>query len=148
MPAVTSTSGNMSPTIADSASNSIDAAFGFDRPGIQEALVDRIDLDVRSEPLIDRVRAAAHIAVESVVRGEDDSVLALHQVADHEHQRAHSDAERLGLAGACDRAAIVVGQHDDRPAIELGIEYALAGAVEAVSVVEGEAIAGSAERYL
>jgi hypothetical protein len=50
---------------------------------------------------------------------------------------AHADAERVGLGGASNGAAVVVREHDHRHAGELRVEHALTGAL----AVWGEAIA-------
>jgi hypothetical protein len=68
---------------------------------------------------------------------EDDAV-ALHHVAHLKERRAHADAYGLRLVRARDDAPVVVREHDDGPAKELRVEYALAGDVEVVAVHERE----------
>ena len=51
---------------------------------------------------------------------------------------AHGDAERLGLLGAGDDAAIVVGQHDDGAAGERWLEYPLARGIEVVAIDQAD----------
>ena len=109
---------------------------------VEEALVDRVDLDVRAERAIHLVHAGGHVAIEGVVRREHGDAFAPAQIADHEIRRAHADPERLGLGGAGDGAAVVVGQHDDRPLRKPAIEHPLAGAVKRIAVDEGENASG------
>ena len=50
------------------------------------------------------------------------------------------DAQGLGFVTAGNGAAVVVGQHDQRPALQPGLEDAFAGDVEVVAVDEGERV--------
>ena len=55
-----------------------------------------------------------------------------------EQRDAHGDAERLGLLGAGDDAAIVVGQHDDGLAGERRLEHPLARGIEVVAIDQAD----------
>jgi hypothetical protein len=64
--------------------------------------------------------------------------MLLCELAHLEPRSTHLDAERLGLVAAGHSAAVIVAQHDDRLAVELGIENALTGHVEVVDVDESD----------
>ena len=74
---------------------------------IQERLVDRVDFGFGGELLERLHHAAAHVAVERVVAGEDGDAVPLDQRADLEGRIAHVEAEGLGLVAAGDDAAVV-----------------------------------------
>ena len=60
--------------------------------------------------------------------------LALHP----EVGRVYRDAKGLGLFGASNHAAIVVGEHDDRTALEGEVKNALTTYVEILAVDKGD----------
>jgi hypothetical protein len=64
---------------------------------VKEALVDRVDFNIRAERAIHLVHAGGYVAIEGVVRREHGDAFAPAQVADHEIRGAHADTERLGL---------------------------------------------------
>ncbi len=103
-----------------------------------EALVDAVDLLLRSKAGGDRRHAVAHVAVEREVRRQGDDAGVGELLPDLEPGRTHRDAERLGLVAARDRAAVVVAQDDDRPPQQAGPEHPLAAHVEVVAVDERE----------
>ena len=83
---------------------------------VEEALVDAVDLLARRVLGGQRHHAAGHVAVElEVGRQRDQPRLAL-QVAHLEPGLRHLDAQVLGLVAARDAGAVVVRQHDHRPA--------------------------------
>jgi hypothetical protein len=96
----------------------------------QEGLVDGVDFQARREVGDHRVHAAAHVAVQSVVRRENPDAVPGDQPAQREGRRAHLDAERLGLGRARDGAPVVVGQHQHRHALQPPVEDPLARDVE------------------
>jgi hypothetical protein len=51
---------------------------------------------------------------------------------------AHPDAKRLGLVGASDDTAVIVGEDDNRLTVELGVKDPLTGGVEVVAIDEGK----------
>jgi hypothetical protein len=53
-------------------------------------------------------------------------------------RRVHGDPECLGFVAARDRAAVIVRQHYDRLAAQLGPKHALARHIEIVAVDEGD----------
>lgn len=125
----------------------IGGAVGLPNAGdVQEALVDRVDLHLRRELVIDLVHAAAHVAVQGVIAAEHGNALGPAQVADLEERRAHLDAEGVGLRRPRHGAAVVVRQHDHRPIAQLRREQALATAIEAVAVHQSEHPAGHGRR--
>ena len=67
----------------------------------------------------------------------DQARVAL-ELAQLEVRRAHLDAQGLGRVTAGNGAAVVVGQHNHRPALQPRLEDAFAGDVEVVAVDEGE----------
>ena len=97
-----------------------------------------VPIDLGREPDQHPVHPPAHVAVERVVGGEDPDAVPLDQPAQLEGGLAHLHPERFHLLRAGDGAAIVVGEHQDRHAQELGVEGALAGDVEVVAVDQGE----------
>lgn len=64
--------------------------------------------------------------------------MLLHQILQFEPGCAHRNTECLGFIGSGDSAAIIIAQHDDRLAVELGIEDAFAGDVEVVDVDQSD----------
>lgn len=60
--------------------------------------------------------------------------MVLDEVAELKKGVAHFDAEFLGLVGACDDTAIVVGKHNDGPPHERRVEDPLAGRIEVVTI--------------
>ena len=55
-------------------------------------------------------------------------------MAELEHRLTHSYAQTLGFVGSGDGAAVVVGEHDHRTALQVGPEYPLAADKEVVAV--------------
>ena len=59
-------------------------------------------------------------------------------IPDLEPRDTHGDAERLDLGAACDDAAIVVGEDDDRTVLQTWVEQLLAARVEVVAINQGK----------
>jgi hypothetical protein len=78
--------------------------------------------------------AGADVAVERVITGADNDALGVHALAADMLGLAHEDAQRLGLVAAGDDAAVVVGEHDNRPAAQLRLKQRFAGSVEVIAV--------------
>lgn len=104
---------------------------------IEEALVDRVDLDSRREPRVNVVVARRQVAVERVVRRENPHAARPAQRPDAKPRVAHPDAKRLRLGGPRDGAAVVVRQHRHRHGLQSRVEHPLARTVEGVAVDEG-----------
>ncbi|MBA7637986.1 hypothetical protein ES703_45635 [subsurface metagenome] len=51
-----------------------------------------------------------------------------------EGRGTHRDTESLCLIGACDDAAVIVGQHDYGPASEAGIKCPLTGDIKIITI--------------
>jgi hypothetical protein len=49
----------------------------------------------------------------------------------------HADAHFSGFVAAGDDAAIIIAEHSNGPVPEIGPEYPLTGAIEAVTVYDG-----------
>ena len=64
-------------------------------------------------------------------------MVLLHDIPYLEEGVAHLDAERLGLVGPGHRASVVVGEHDDRPPVQLRTEDPFARGEEIVTVGKG-----------
>ena len=105
---------------------------------IEEALVDTVDLDARRLGGQDAHHPFRQIAIERVVRGQHRDIVAFDEALRLEQRDAHGDAERLGLLGAGDDAAIVVGQHDDGAAGERRLEHPLARGIEVVAIDQAD----------
>lgn len=109
-----------------------------DAAEVNEAFVDRIDLDVRSSAADERHDAPRHVAVERHVRRTDGDGTSLDHAFDTEERDAHGYAECLGLVTARDDTAVVVRQDDDGFADELRAEYTLTADEEVVTVDEAD----------
>ena len=85
---------------------------------IQKRLVDAVALDLGREGG-ERVHdAAAHVAVEGVIRAQDLDAVTGQGLAVEVIGIAHLQAEGFGLVAAGDEAAIVVRQHDHRASLQ------------------------------
>ena len=104
----------------------------------EKGFVDRIDFEIGREGAQHLHHPAAHIAVERVIARPHDDAGGLESLAMQMPRRAHGDAERLGFVAARDHAAVIVRQHDDRLAAQLGLKHALARDIEIVAVDESD----------
>jgi hypothetical protein len=109
-----------------------------DRFDAQEAFVNAVHLDVRGEVPQDGDHPVAHVTIQNVVGGEGQNAVLACQIFHLEPGRAHRHAQRLDLIASGDSTAVVIGEHHERHAFQLGLEYALAGDVEVVHVHQGE----------
>ena len=107
-------------------------------PQVEEGLVDGVDLDGGRRLAQDGLDPPRHVPVEGEIAGEDRHAIAFHQAFDLEKRVAHLDAERLGFVGTRHRAAVVVGQHDDRFPVQFRTENPFARGEEIVAVGKGE----------
>ena len=105
---------------------------------VGECLVDRIYLYPRNQTFDDLHDAGAHVAVEGIVGAEGGHLLPAQLLAHLKVGRAHGNVELLGFFAAADDAAVVVGQHHDRFAVQVRAEDALAAAIETVAVDQGD----------
>ena len=99
-----------------------------------EALVDGVTEILGGFLPDDSHHAGGQFAVELVVGREDGDLLVGELLLQLEVREACLDAEFLGLVGAGDDAAVVVGEDDDGFAVEVGPEDPLAGHVAVVAV--------------
>ena len=79
-----------------------------------------------------------HVAVQGIVGGKDPDPVTLDQWFALEIWLTHLDAQGLGLVGAGDDAAVVVGEHHHRLALKLWVEHPFAGDIEVVAVDQGK----------
>ena len=105
---------------------------------VEECLVDGIKLDIGGKGLKGTHYAGRHVAVQWVVGGIDLNVVTADFAARLEQRFAHGDAERFGLVGAGNDAAVVVGQHDDRAALQVGREDPFTGNEKIVAIDQRE----------
>jgi hypothetical protein len=59
-------------------------------------------------------------------------------VAHHELRHSHADSECLGFVAAGNHAAVSVGKHNNRKAIQPGIEHPLTACVEFIAINQGK----------
>ena len=81
-----------------------------------------------------RHHAFGEIAVDREVRREHLHPVGLADAPHLEVRRPHRDAQPLGLAGTRDDAAIVVRQHHNGRAQQVGAKHPFAAGIEAVAV--------------
>lgn len=104
---------------------------------VQEGLVDGVLFHRRGEAAEHFLNPARHVAVQREIGREHGDVVPFHDVPDLEIGVAHLDAERLRLVGTGHRAAVVVGQHDDRFPVQVRTENPFARSEEIVAVGQG-----------
>ncbi|MCY1309380.1 hypothetical protein D9M70_594700 [compost metagenome] len=102
-----------------------------------EGLIDRIDLLGWAQPRSQAHHPVAHVAVQREVGRQSHQTRFLLQMLDPEPRCSHLDAQVLGFVGARDGAAVVVGENDDRPAVQAGTEHPLARDIEIVAIDQG-----------
>jgi hypothetical protein len=76
--------------------------------------------------------------LQGIVAAEDFDLFALNKLADLELGVSHFYAEGLGFRRAGHGATVIVGEHNDWNAFEVGPEHTLAGNVEVVAVDQPE----------
>lgn len=103
-----------------------------------KAFVDAVDLLLRAHAGGQAHHAVAHVAVEGEIGAQRDQAVGGVHVLHLEVGLAHLDADGLGFFAACDDAAVVVAQDDQRHTLERGAEHTLARCVEVVAVQQGE----------
>ena len=64
--------------------------------------------------------------------------MGLHQVAQKERGVPHFEAQCLGLVRAGDHQAVVVGEHNDWPLVQPGIEGTLTGDIKVIAVHQAD----------
>lgn len=111
---------------------------------MEKGLINGIDLHLRLKPTQQRHHPAGDIAVQGVVGGKNLHPLGLEQLLALEIRGAHGNAQGLGLVGAGNDAAVIVGQHHHRFADELRIKEPLTGGIEIIAVNQGEQFAHGA----
>jgi hypothetical protein len=108
-------------------------------PGeIKKRLVDAVELDLGGEGAQRVHDAAAHVAVEGIIAGEDGDAVPGQFLLVEVVGVTHGEAEGFGLVTAGDDTAVIVRQHDDRAALQSRAEHALTADVEIVTVGQGE----------
>ncbi len=112
---------------------------GFDTLQVDEAFIDRVDLDGGRHGAEDLHDTAAHIGVERVVAGQRQQVFADRFGFQQMPGFAHLDAEGFGFGGAGDDTAIVIGEDDECPAPQFGLKHSFAAGVEVVDIDQAEA---------
>lgn len=106
----------------------------LDARELREGLVNAVDLQLRNQALNDGHHAFADVAVQRVVGAKRHAPGCLKAPANLKPRLAHLDPERLRFRRAADHAAVVVRQHHDRRADQVGAKNSLTTAVEAVAV--------------
>ena len=99
-----------------------------------EGLVDRVHLQLFHPELQQGHQPLAHVGVEAVVGAAHDHAVVFQLGAHLEVGRSHRDAEGAGLGAARDDAAVVVGEHHQRPVEHARIHHRFAGGVEVVAI--------------
>ena len=102
----------------------------------EKGLIDRVDFEIGREAGDGAHHPRAHIAIERVIARPHDHAVGIDALPADMPGLAHGDAERLGFIRARDHAAVIVRQHDDRPAAQLRLKHALARGIEIVAVDE------------
>ena len=92
------------------------------------------------------ITRSGQIAIERVVGRQHRDILALDDGARLEQRHAHGDAEPLRLGRAGDDAAVIVGEYDNRPPLQVRLEDALTRGVEIVAIGEAERRHGPSAR--
>lgn len=103
-----------------------------------KGLINGIDLHFGLQPAQYLHDPLGHVAVQGIIGGEDPDPVALNQGFAAEIWLPHLDAQPLGLVGAGDDAAVVVGERHHRLPLKLGVEHPFAGDVEVVAVDQGK----------
>ena len=101
---------------------------------LAEGFINRVNLQLFHPWLQGGHHALAHVGVEGVVGAAHDHPLALEGAAYLEVGRAHGDAEGPGFGTARHDAAIVVGEHHQRPAHHRRVDHRFTGGVEIVAI--------------
>ena len=106
--------------------------------------IDAVDRHVGGEPFQHRDHAGRHVAVKRIVGRRDVDPLAAQESLHLVDRFAHRDAQVLGFLGPGDDAAVVVGQHDHRAALQARVEHPLARGIEVVDVDQTDEAAEAA----
>ena len=93
---------------------------------VHKTLVDAVDLLSVTQARGQTHQALAHVAIQLKVGRHRHQPRILEQVRDLKQRCAHADAQGLGLFAACNRAAVVVAQHNQRSPVQAGPKHALA----------------------
>ncbi len=101
---------------------------------VEKTLVDAVDLLTRCIGGGQRHHAVGHVAIELEVGRQRHQAGPALQMAHLEPRLRHLDAQVLGLVAARHAHAVVVRQHDHRPAHERRPEHSLATDVHVVDV--------------
>ena len=103
-----------------------------------KGLVDGINLNLGLQMAQYLHDPLGHVAIQSIIGGKDSDSVPLDQGLALEIWLPHLDAQGLGLVGAGDDAAVVVGEHHHRLPLKLWVEHPFAGAIEIVAVDQGK----------
>ncbi len=112
----------------------VDKLLGSDVRQMQKCLVDRVYLHLRHHSPQGGHYPRRHVAVQAVVAREYSHIVASAEALDLEVRVAAAYAQRLGLVGEGDGAAVVVAEHYHRAPVQAGTEYPLARHEEIVAV--------------
>ena len=97
-------------------------------------LINGINLQLFHPGLQGGHQPLAHVAIEAVVGTAHDHAMALQLGLHLEKGGPHGNAKGPGFSAAGDDAAVVVGEHHQRPAHNGGIEQRLTGGIKVVAV--------------
>ena len=82
------------------------------------------------------------IGIQSVVAAECEHAVLRHQVFALKPRLPHAHTQSLGLVGARDHTAIVVGQHHHGHVAQVGAEQAFATDIEVVAIDQSQLLNG------
>ena len=104
---------------------------------VQEGFVNRIHFHAGREVAQHFLHPAGHIPIQREIGGENGYLVLADQRFDLEIGVPHPDAQGLGFVGAGNGTAVVVGEDDDRSAVQFRTEYPFAGCEKVVAVGQG-----------
>ena len=104
----------------------------------REGFIDGIHLQLRHLLLQQSHHPLAHIAIEGVVGAAHHHLLIAQAIRHLEIGRAHGNAQLPGLTAAGHDAAIVIGEHHHRLALQRWIKQLLARGIEVVAINQSQ----------
>lgn len=104
---------------------------------VQKTFVDAVHLLLWGKPLQNAHHPFAHVGVERVVAGQGHQAQSSSTGLPFEPGRTHGDADGFGFGGTGNDASVIIGQDNDGPVPELGLEDPLTRDVKIHTQVNG-----------
>ena len=80
----------------------------------------------------------AHVTIQMIIRGEHSYIMLLQQLSTLEKRCTHVDAQSLRFIRTRDNTTVIVAEYHNGTAIQMRLEQAFAGTIEAVAVDDSE----------